>query len=176
MNIRIIRGSSADRFISKTKDGSRNENSFENQAGVIIMAYDLIPGYEFEVQLGMFITINFMKISNMSSAGEFDVRADGGNNERMFFSAKPHRTPDTLTFHKGWSSSLASMALSFLTPGLKIEGIMIMVKKDGKLKKSFYIEQGILTRVSFSDLDAMNSSIIIKTMEIAHTGLKENGI
>ena len=50
------------------------------------------------------------------------------------------------------------------------------MKKDGKLKKSFYIEQGILTRVSFSDLDAMNSSIIIKTMEIAHTGLKENGI
>jgi hypothetical protein len=140
------------------------------------MAYDLIPGYEFTVQLGAIISINFTKISNMTSQGEFDVRGDGGNNERMFFSAKPHRTPDTLTFHKGWATGLTSMVLSYLKPGLKIEGILIMVKKDGKLKKSFYIEQGIITRISYSDLDALNSSFIIKTMEIAHTGIQEKGI
>lgn len=140
------------------------------------MAYDLITGYEFEVQLGMFITVNFTKISNMSSLGEFDVRADGGNNDRMYFSAKPHRTPDTLTFHKGWSSGLAATVMSFLEPGLKIEGILILVKKNGKLKKTFYIEQGILKRITYSDLDALSSNIIIKSMEIAHTGLKEYGI
>lgn len=140
------------------------------------MAYDLIPGFEYEVQLGMFLSINFSRISNLSSTGEFDVRADGGNNERMFFSPKPHRTPDTMVFHKGWASGISSMILSFLTPGLKISEILIMVKKDGKLKKSFYIEQGILTRISYSDLDAMSSSIIIKSMELAHTGIKERGI
>ena len=140
------------------------------------MAYDLIPGYEFEVQLGMFITINFTKISDMSSNGEFDVQADGGINERMFFSPKPHRTPDTVVFHKGWASGLSSTVLSFLKPGLKISGILILVKKNGWLKKSFYIEQGILTRISYSDLDALNSSIIIKSMELAHTGIQEKGI
>ena len=140
------------------------------------MAYDLITGYEFEVQLGMLITVNFTKISDMSSMGEFDVRADGGINDRMFFSPKPHRTPDTLVFHKGWASGLASTVMSFLEPGLRIEGILILIKKNGKLKKSFYIEQGILTRITYSDLDAMSSSIIIKSMELAHTGLKEYGV
>ena len=66
--------------------------------------------------------------------------------------------------------------MSFLEPGLRIEGILILIKKNGKLKKSFYIEQGILTRITYSDLDAMSSSIIIKSMELAHTGLKEYGV
>lgn len=140
------------------------------------MAYDLIPGYEFEVQLGLFIKMNFTKISNMTSNGDFDVMGDGGNNSRMFFASKPHRTPDTMTFHKGWATGLANTALSFLEPGMKISEILILVKKNGWLKKSFYIEQGILTRITYSDLDAMNSSIIIKSMEIAHTGLKEKGV
>ncbi len=141
-----------------------------------VMADDLLNAYEFEVQLGIMVKINFSKITNLSMAAEYNVYGDGGENSRMYFGGKPHRTPDTIAFHKGWSTGLEAMVTSWLVPGLKINGIIILVKRNGTLKKSFYIEQGIITRVSFSDLDAMSSNIIIKTMELAHTGLKEYGI
>lgn len=136
-------------------------------------AKDMLTNFEFQVQLGLLLTVNFSRISDISSQGEFDVRADGGNNDRMFFAAKPHRTPDVMVFHKGWSTGLDSAVMSWLTQGLIIDGIMIIVKQNGSMKKILYIEQGILSRISYSDLDAIHGDVMIKSMELRHTGIKE---
>lgn len=132
-----------------------------------------IPNYEFEIQLGLVIKINFSKISNISSQREYEVVADGGNNDRMYFREKAKRKPDTIAFHKGLAIGVSAAILSWLVEGLKVNDIMILVKREGKTEKIFYIEQGILTKVSFSDLDALNGKIIIKTMEMQHTGVVE---
>lgn len=132
-----------------------------------------VSNYSFEVQLGLVIKISFSKISNIVSEGEFEVIADGGNIDRMFFFEKPKRKPDTITFSKGLCTGLTATVMSWLVEGLKVNDIMILVKKDGSTKKIFYIEQGVLTKIAFSDLDAMNGEIIIKTMEMQHTGIVE---
>lgn len=63
--------------------------------------------------------------------------------------------------------------LSCLFPGLKINDIMIFVKKDDVTQKSFYIEQGIISKISFSSLDSLSAEIIVKELELKHTGLVE---
>lgn len=135
--------------------------------------YQYVSNYNFEVQLGLTVKINFSKISNISTKRDFGVLADGGVNDRMYFFEKSKREPDTLTFHKGLAVGVGAAILSWLSAGLKINDIMILVRKDSVLKKIFYIEQGILTSISYSDLDALNGGVIIKTMEIRHTGVKE---
>lgn len=134
---------------------------------------DYVSNYSFEVQLGLVIKISFSKISNIVSEGEIEVIADGGNTDRMFFFEKPKRKPDTITFSKGLAVGLGAAVMSWLVEGLKVNDIMILVKKEGRTKKIFYIEQGILTKIAYSDLDAINDEIMIKTMEMQHTGIVE---
>lgn len=133
---------------------------------------DYASNCNFEVQLGLNIKINFSKISGISSNKEYETIADGGNTGRMYFFEKPKRKPDTVAFSKGLAIA-ADKALSWLAEGVKINDIMILVKEENLIKKIFYIEQGILTRISFSDLDAIHNEIIIKTMELQHTGIIE---
>lgn len=134
---------------------------------------DYISNYSFEVQLGLMIKISFSKVSNIGSEAEIDVRAEGGNNDRMLFFEKPKRRPDTIMFSMGWGTGLKVSLLSCLVEGLKIDDIMILVKKGATTRKIFYIEQGIISKIKFSDLDALHGEVMIKTLELQHTGLVE---
>ena len=134
---------------------------------------DYVSNYNFEVQLGQTIKVNFSKISNISSQKEYEVIADGGNTSGMYFFEKPKRKPDTVIFSKGLATGAEADKLSWLVEGVKIYDIMILVTREGITKKILYIEQGILSKVSFSDLNAMQNEIIIKTMELQHTGIVE---
>ena len=134
---------------------------------------DYVPNFIYEVQLGLVIKMGFAKISNISSDAEFEVIADGGNTDTMYFFGKPKRKPDTITFSKGLAIGKGADALSWLVAGLKINDTIITVRKENQAKRVFYIEQGILTKISFSDLDATNNQLMIKTMEMQHTGILE---
>lgn len=135
-----------------------------------------ITNYEFEVQFGTDIRLSFSKISNISSATEYEVIADGGNNSRMSFAEKAKRRPDTISFQKGIMQDAGSEVLSWLVEGLKINEIMIIVKKEGEIKNIFFIEQGVITNITFSDLNALSAELMIKTMELQHTGLVQHKI
>lgn len=134
---------------------------------------DYIPNYEFEVEFGLVFKVSFASISNLSSEYEHDMLADGGNVDRMYFSQKPNRKMQTTVFKKGVSGDLGDTVMNWLARGLMISDILIFVKKEGVIKKIFYIEQGVLTKISYSDLDAKGEEILIRTMEIAHTGVIE---
>lgn len=134
---------------------------------------DYVPNYEFEVEFGLVFKVSFSSISNLSSECEYEMIADGGNSDRMFFYQKPNRKMQTTVFRKGVTSDRRDTILTWLTQGLMIDDILIFAKKDGVIKKIFYIEQGILKKISYSDLDAMGQDILIKSMEIEHTGVME---
>lgn len=136
---------------------------------------DYIPNYCFEVQIGLLLKVNFSKISNMSASREYEVFGDGGNNDRPFFFEKPKRRPDVLTFSRGMLKNVSSAVQAWLVEGLRVNDILILVKKEGSSgpDKIFFVEQGYISKVSYTDLDAANDSILIKTMEIQHTGIIE---
>ena len=129
--------------------------------------------YIFEVKLGIFLNLSFSRISNLSGELEYETVGEGGNNDKMVFLNKPHRRPDRIVFEKGLQTGAMDAVYAFIAEGVKINNIMIFVKKDSKTEKIFWIDQGIVTKRSFSDLDAMKGTILIKSMELAHTGLIE---
>ena len=134
---------------------------------------DYILNCSFEVQLGRTTKISFSKVSNISAQREVEEHGDGGNTDRMYFFLKPKRSSDTIMFTKGLVAETQAGVLSCLFPGLKINDIMIFVKKDDVTQKSFYIEQGIISKISFSSLDSLSAEIIVKELELKHTGLVE---
>ena len=131
-----------------------------------------MSGYIFEVLFGGGIVLSFSKVSNLSGELEYEAVGDGGYNDKMLFFNKPRRKPDTIIFERGVRVE-DSEDLVLLIEGTKIHNITILVKKDGVSETMFWIESGIITKKSFSDLDAMNSSLFIRTLELAHTGLIE---
>lgn len=141
------------------------------------MAKDTYIGnYVFEVKLGIFLSLSFSKISNLASEVEYETFGEGGNNDKMLFFNKPHRKPDTIVFEKGMQTGTLDALYSFIVEGVKINNIMIFVKKGTTTEKIFWIDQGIVTKKTFTDLDAMNGKIMVKSMELAHTGLVELSI
>lgn len=134
---------------------------------------EYLSNYEFEVQLGTSIRVAFSKITNLSCRRDFEVIPDGGNNTRVCFAEKAKRQPDTVSFQKGILPGGDSDVLEWLTAGLKIHEIMILVRQKRELKKIFFIEQGVITNIAFSDLNALNAEIMIKTMELQHSGIEE---
>ena len=135
---------------------------------------EYLTSYVFEVQFGS-LKFSFSKVSNISSQTEYDVVADGGINDRMFLFEKPNRRPDTISFERG--IKLGKDAEAFLVErGMKVHGIYIFVKKDGYTERTFFIEEGIVTGISYTDLDASRGEILIKKMEMQHTGIKEESL
>ena len=50
---------------------------------------------------------------------------------------------------------------------------MILVMRDGSIAKQYTFEYGIITKWETDGLDAMSSSLLIRRIEISHTGLVE---
>ncbi|MBR1740816.1 MAG: phage tail protein [Lachnospiraceae bacterium] len=132
---------------------------------------DLIGVYEFEVQLGLMINLSFSKISGISRSGEVGIIGDGGDNDSMHFYLKPRRKPDVIRFEKGWATGMEATMMSWLTEGLVINDIMIIVKQNGSMNKILSIDKAVLSRITYSDLDALRGDIMIKSMELQHTGV-----
>lgn len=134
---------------------------------------DLISGYEFEVQLGLTLNISFSKISGLSTTGEIGIIGSGGDNDSMHFYLKPRRKPDVIRFEKGWATGVTASVFSWVTEGLVVNDIMIIVRQNGKMKKLLTIDKAVVTKIEFTDLDASSSKIMVKTMELQHTGINE---
>ncbi len=134
---------------------------------------DLLNAYEFEVGIGPLITLSFSKITGLSNTGEIGVIGEGGNNDAMYMYLKPRREPDTTVFERGWMTGTVSTVMSYLFTGLIVNNVTIIVKRNGKKQKTLTIDKGIISKIEFSDLDAKESKILIKSMEIKHNGVKE---
>lgn len=156
------------------KRGPKSKPSVTGPGIIGMDSKDLLNAYEFEVGIGPLITMSFSKITDLGRSGSLGVIGDGGNNDTMHFYLKPRREPDTIRFERGWMTGVKSKVMSYLFEGVIVNNVMIMVKRNGKTEKTLSIERGVLTRISYSDLDASQSKILIKTLEIQHTGLKES--
>ena len=134
---------------------------------------ELIGSYEFEVQLGLMVKLAFSKISGLSRTGDIGIIGDGGDNDSMHFYLKPRRKPDILRCEKGWATGKTASIMSWVTEGLIVNDIMIVVKQNGKMKKLLTIDKAVVTKIEYSDLDASSSKVMVKTMELQHTGVNE---
>ena len=133
---------------------------------------DFIPGYSFSVNFDGF-SYSFGRVSNLGGSIEIDTIQEGGNNDAPVILRKPKRTPDYLILERALHSTLTDVVFSFFKEGRKISAITITVKKDGKTVRMFFIENGVIVQREFSPLDALESSVLLQSLKIAHSGMTE---
>lgn len=133
---------------------------------------DLIPGYSFNVNFDGF-NYSFTKVSNLSSSVEIETIIEGGNNSAPVILRKPKRSPDYLIMERGLHSTVADLAFSFFTAGKKISVITITVQRNGSIVRVFTATDAVIVQREFSPLDAMESTVMLQSLKIAHSGLTE---
>ena len=106
--------------------------------------------------------LGFSKVSNISATMEFETVVEGGVNDRVHYLPKPRQSMDKLVLEYGIASG--ELTRTTLTAGYELtKGIIIMVMSDS----------GIVTKWEIDTLDATNSGLLIKKIEISHNGLTE---
>lgn len=118
--------------------------------------------------------LGFSKVSNISSTMEFETVAEGGLNDRVHYLPKPRQTLDKLVLEYGIASG--ELFRTTLTAGSELGmGIVIMVMPENGLvpTATYEAEWGIVTKWEIDTLDALSSGLLIKKVEISHTGLNE---
>lgn len=118
--------------------------------------------------------LGFSKVSNLSASTEFETVAEGGLNDRVHYLVKPRQSLDKLILEYGIASG--ELTRTTLAAGTELSmGIVIMVMPtSGSIPTATYqADWGIVTKWEIDTLDAGKSGILIKRMEIAHSGLSE---
>lgn len=131
-----------------------------------------ISNFTFTVTFGP-LSLGFSKVSNMESSVDYDTILEGGSNECPIFLEKPKQDPDTIVFERGITTNLKEMVFALITEGMKIKGVTVFVKKNGKTCRIFAFEEGLIISKSFSELNASKPDVFLETLEIAHSGLYE---
>lgn len=118
--------------------------------------------------------LGFSKVSNISATMEFETVMEGGVNDRVHYLQKPRQTLDKLILEYGIASG--ELMRTTLTAGSELSmGIVIMVMpEEGAIPTATYeAGWGVVTKWEIDTLDALSSGILIKRVEISHTGLNE---
>lgn len=121
------------------------------------------------------IPLGFSKVSNLSASMEFEAVTEGGLNDRVHYLQKPRQNLDKLILEYGIASG--DLTRTTLTAGSELgKGIVIMVMPTtGSIPTATYeADWGIVTKWEIGTLDASNSGLLIKKVEISHTGLNES--
>lgn len=134
---------------------------------------DLAKRTNFKVLLnGM--PLGFSRVSNISATMEFEAVAEGGVNDRIHYLQKPRQSLDKLILEYGIASG--EMTRTTLGAGSELSlGIVIMVMPEkGMVPTATYqADWGVVTKWEIDTLDAQSSGLVIKRVEISHTGLSE---
>ncbi len=125
---------------------------------------------QFTVYIGS-ASYGFAKISNIAAEMEYDSIVEGGRNWSPLLFRKPRSRQDVLTLEKGVRVPGAA-GKNVVSVGAVLSGLIISVGPDKDHCVRYTFDQGVVTKVELSGLDAKGSEIFIRKLEIAHTGLR----
>ena len=132
----------------------------------------LLLSSNFLVNIGQ-NTFSFARIRNISEVLETEAVREGGDNWHVHALAKQHSSPQKLTMERGLLADPDGKVPVVLMPGTMVSSVTIMVMQRGTKKKSYYFDQGIVTKWDISDFDALQGNVVYQTVEITHSGLHE---
>ena len=134
---------------------------------------ELVAANQFRVAIGP-VLYSFSKVTNLSDTVEYEPYQEGGINDYPQLLKKPKTQMETLILEKGVRVGAKDIPMRALTTGVWVEAVVIMVMKHGRVVKSYFFEQGVITKWELGELNALGKDILIKRVVIAHNGLHEN--
>lgn len=132
-----------------------------------------LSSYEYVVTIGL-LSIPVSKVSNLVSSIEAETIEGNGDNAGTEFAKKKSQSTSNLIIEGAVTSlDMASTSLlGMMEPGVYVNEMYISIL-SGKLPVAgFMIQRGIVVKVSYSDLEAGQSGILKKTVEIKHNGIQ----
>ena len=132
----------------------------------------LLLSSNFLVNIGQH-TFSFARIRNISEVLETEAVREGGDNWHVHALAKQLSSPQKLSMERGLLADPDGKVPFALMPGTMVSSVTIMVMQRGSKKKSYYFDQGIVTKWDISDFDALQGNVVYQTVEITHSGLHE---
>ncbi len=130
----------------------------------------LLANNRFLVSIGPLL-MSFAKITNISDSLETEAIQEGGNNWSPQLLIKPKTAAQTLVLERGVQTGSPSILLSI---GSQVEVGTIMIMGQNRLpSKAYAFDSGLVTKWEIGELDAMGKDILIKKLEISHSGLYE---
>ena len=121
----------------------------------------LLLSSNFLVNIGQH-TFSFARIRNVSEVLETEAVREGGDNWHVHTLAKQLSSPQKLTMERGLLADPDGKAPVDLKPGTMVSSVTIMVMQRGSKKKSYYFDQGIVTKWDISDFDALLDQVRIQ--------------
>ncbi len=131
-----------------------------------------VSGNRFSVWIGQF-SMSFSKIRNISREIEVEVLKEGGVNDYVHILQKSYSSPHKLIFERGLceSSILSNPTPLLVGKRLPFPGIINVHDAKGEIMASYSFSEPIILKWELGDLDAMQNSILIETLEVAHSGI-----
>jgi phage tail-like protein len=137
-----------------------------------------LSSYQYFVSINN-ILFGFSKIANLSMQIQPEIYTEGGggNSHVMDSQEKSEKSKQQVLHLEKGICSRVDLASWLLTVGCHVENIIIIVKKSlTEMGKIFYIDEGVITKVSYSDLDAGSGGMLMLNLDITHEGLQEGNI
>lgn len=134
-----------------------------------------VTNNRFEVYIGM-DSYGFSKISGLKEETEYESIREGGRNWSPLFFEKGKTKPDTLILESGVRSLNISRNKNWIKRGTKLVGVVIILGRNDKNFLGYTFDEGIVTKIEYGELNAMGNEILIKRLEIAHSGLYETEV
>lgn len=132
----------------------------------------LLANNQFLVTIGP-LSFSFSKVTNITDSLEYETIQEGGVNGSPVFLCKNKTRPETIQLERGIQAGIGGVSMMTLTTGVPVYVVTIMVMKNKKISKIYYFEEGLITKWEVGNLDASAKEILIKTVEITHSGLHE---
>ena len=126
-----------------------------------------VTNCEFQLMIGN-CTINCARISNLVMEQEIETVPEGGSLLLNLFPADKKKA-DVLTVEK---ALISDEIMENLETGVQIREGVIAVYRGRALFQTFSFEEGMITKCEYTNLDAMGHEILLKKLEITHSGLE----
>lgn len=131
-----------------------------------------IVNNQFQVLIGS-ETYGFSKISNLVQELEYEAVQEGGRNWSPVFFRKAKSKRDVLNLERGVKTVRTKLDENRIRIGTLLKGVIIVIRMDNRSYRKYTFDEGVVTKLELSGLNAMGNEILIETMEIAHSGLYE---
>lgn len=132
----------------------------------------LLANNQFIVTVGPLV-YSFSSVTNISDSMEVEVVQEGGVNLHPQMLWKPKTKLETIVLERGIQIGAGGLQDRLLTTGMTVLVVTIMVMNRKEVSKVYFFDEGIITKWEVGNLNAMGKDILIRKVEITHTGLHE---
>ena len=134
----------------------------------------LLPVYRYEVDLGDNREIGFKSVSGLKISAAYEPLEVGGINNGPVLLRMPVKDTGRITLERGKYLSKSANAFTYLPGKMLGESMIIKVKNDdNKVGATYSVRNPVIESIELPTLDAMDSSVFIEKLTIAHRGITE---